>query len=339
MSSPLSGIAKIQADLGIRLFDHQIAAMVGIESQPGHPRACLYHKTGAGKSITALGGVWLAGYNMALVIAPPSTHSQWHEVAGKMCMKIETISHAKFRQAGFKLDRKTPVIADEFHQFGGHDGVGWKKLDRLAGGLQAPLILASATPNYNDAERVYCIQHILDPQGTRGGYLEFLYKHCNTRQNPFSKHRIMASGMETRHRQRYMDIVQGGTLRPEVARVLRRIMQTSNRVLFFCAHAEIAEVLDLWLDTTSHEIITGKTPRKWKDAVIEQFKTGQIKYLVGTATLATGTDGFDKVCDTLVLVDDTDDDALRRQLIGRILPRGADSSLSHSKQIYRLEFH
>jgi hypothetical protein len=79
-----------------------------------------------------------------------------------------------------------PVIADESHMFGGHSGQGWKKLDTLAMHLKAPLFLLSATPQYNDAERVYCIAHVLDPLGHKGGYLEFLYTHCNTRQNPFS---------------------------------------------------------------------------------------------------------------------------------------------------------
>jgi hypothetical protein len=39
----------------------------------------------------------------------------------------------------------------------------------------------------------------------------------------------------------------------------------------------------------------------------------------------------------LILVDDTDDESLRRQIIGRILPRGADTDAS-KKVIYRLIF-
>ena len=77
------------------------------------------------------------------------------------------------------------MIADEFHLFGGQKGMGWKKMDSLARHLQAPLVLASATPNYNDAERCYCIQHVLDPLSCRGGYLQFIYQNCETEQNPF----------------------------------------------------------------------------------------------------------------------------------------------------------
>jgi hypothetical protein len=43
------------------------------------------------------------------------------------------------------------------------------------------------------------------------------------------------------------------------------------------------------------------------------------------------------VCDTLLIVDDTDDDAFRRQLIGRIMPRGTGSNVS-SKTVERLVF-
>ena len=41
------------------------------------------------------------------------------------------------------------------------------------------------------------------------------------------------------------------------------------------------------------------------------------------------------MCDTLLILDDTDDDALRRQLIGRIMPRGDYVSIA-DKQIFRL---
>lgn len=57
--------------------------------------------------------------------------------------------------------------------------------------------------------------------------------------------------------------------------------------------------------------------------------------LIGTATLATGTDGLDRVCDTLLILDDTEDDSLRRQLIGRIMPRG-DFVSTTAKQVIRL---
>jgi superfamily II DNA or RNA helicase len=85
-------------------------------------------------------------------------------------------------------------------------------------------------------------------------------------------------------------------------------------------------------------IVTGATSGKTKDNRIESFRQGAIKNLIGTASLATGTDGLDKVCDLLIILDDTDDDSLRRQLIGRIMPRGAQPQGAHDKYVYRLVF-
>ena len=53
-------------------------------------------------------------------------------------------------------------------------------------------------------------------------------------------------------------------------------------------------------------------------------------------TLATGTDGLDRMCNTMILLNDTDDGALRRQLVGRILPRGKDADYS-KKKFWRIQ--
>jgi hypothetical protein len=44
---------------------------------------------------------------------------------------------------------------------------------------------------------------------------------------------------------------------------------------------------------------------------------------------------MDRHCHTLIIVDDTDDNAMRQQLIGRILPRGGVSGLE-KKKVHRL---
>lgn len=82
-------------------------------------------------------------------------------------------------------------------------------------------------------------------------------------------------------------------------------------------------------------LLTGKTSKKRKEEIINNFRAGRIEVLVATATLATGTDGLDKVCDTLLILQDTQDDSLRRQLIGRILPRGA-ANTNKKTHIHRL---
>jgi superfamily II DNA or RNA helicase len=376
------------------LFDHQRDFLDGVVSQPAPARACLYFRTGAGKSMTAMLGMRTLGYEHVQVIAPPSTHAQWEALADSLGMTAFCMSHAKFRMKTTKLSKSVPIIADESHMFGGHKGQGWKKLDTLAMHLQAPLFLLSATPQYNDAERVYCIVHVLDPHNNKGGYLSFLYTHCVTRQNPFAleplvdgfknhasaeeflaaheyvyylpdetvftiddipwparqndefevynydrrKHRIMASLIEKRHA-RTLNVLIGehGFLDDDVMAAIQPIIDGNKKLLVYANHSTVAVVL---ARTLAHlgprvAVVTGANTKAEKDRLISLFKQGGCDILIGTATLATGTDGLDKVCDTLLILDDTDDDALRRQLIGRIMPRGEDTDAS-SKKIFRL---
>lgn len=331
------------------------------------------------------------------MVAPPITHTAWHKAAARLGMAVETVSHAKFRMQDFKVSRSMPLIADEFHLFGGHAGKGWKKLDRAAKGLQAPVILASATPNYNDVERVYCIQHILDPIGTRGGYLQFLYENCTTEENEFGStplvtgfrfhtdaadylsslpkvvhlpdeleyeiqdiqvaddstiwnrkynwfphmHRIAASLMELRHMKRKQNLLTSDLthLKERVFLQLKEVLHQfpDDKVLIFCNTATVAKAVhQTFLDADQYPIyMDGSTSPKFKQQWLNDFINREsLKYLIGTATLATGTDGIDKVCDHLIILDDTDDAALRRQVIGRIMPRGEDSDTSR-KTVHR----
>jgi superfamily II DNA or RNA helicase len=286
-----------------------------------------------------------------------------------------------------------PIIADESHMFGGHKGQGWKKLDTLAMHLKAPLFLLSATPQYNDAERVYCIVHVLDPHNNKGGYLSFLYTHCITKQNPFAleplvdgfknyasaeeflaaheyvyylpdetvftiddvpwparqadefevynydrrKHRVMASLIEKRHA-RTLNVLtcKDGFIDDDVMAAIQPILD-GGKLLVYANHSTVAMALARTLGHLGPRVavVTGDHSKAEKDRLISLFKTGGCDILIGTATLATGTDGLDKVCDTLLILDDTDDDALRRQLIGRIMPRGEDTDASN-KKIFRL---
>lgn len=383
---------QLAAKAELTWFDYQERAFEEWSSQSAPQRMLLFYRTGAGKTITSLALLRLAGHTHALVVAPPATHADWKKAAERMGCFIDTISHAKFRMAAFKPSRHTAIIADEFHLFGGHKGIGWRKMNLVGRALQAPLILASATPNYNDAERVYCIQSVLDPMSVHGGYLQFLYQNCQTEQNPFGteptvtgflrfndaaeylsslkhvvyvpdnvtiepidvtfqyglpedyeeygldreKGRIIASQMEERHRTNYLYRVEGGRIRADIIDVLEAyVLDQPTPVLVFSNSAVLAEMLNT---AVAHrgiptELITGRTRKKRKDEIIEEFRQGKHKVLVGTASLATGVDGLDKTCNSLVIFDDTDDNALRRQLMGRILPRGADSDASHKEVI------
>lgn len=367
-------------------------------------RSCLYYKTGAGKSITSLSMIAVMEYDEVLVIAPPSTHVAWAVLGEKLGIQVETISHAKFRQKNYKISRSKPIIADEFHLFGGHGGTGWKKFESASHGVQAPIIMCSATPNYNDAERVYCIQRILDKQSTKGGYLEFIARECETEVNQFSmvpkvlgfrnypgapeylaalpgvyylpddavysivnvpfpahqnepldlygydlgKQRIMASQIEEKHTRIYNDRIRVDSpahkpaLQDAVWTALNDIFNEHNpfdSLLIYCNHSSIARVLYAELQLAgfvNSSLVTGNTSARDKEAIIQRFRMGDSKVLIGTATLATGTDGLDKVCDSLIIFDDTEDDALRRQLIGRILPRGIGNTNASKKRVWRL---
>jgi hypothetical protein len=375
----------------VKLFDHQQEFMDSLDTLGAPARALLFYKTGSGKSRTAMLGMQAMGHNQVVVITPPSTYDSWRALAAELGMDVLCMSHAKFRQKDTKLSRAVPVIADEFHLFGGHKGQGWKKLDTLAKHLQAPLFLLSATPNYNDIERCYCATRILSPQDAHGGYLQFLYTHCTTEQNPFGmepivtgfknfkdaaeflaaqpkvfylpddavftiidvpykvavppefyglsynarRHRIMASQMEQRHTFKLHGLVnEGGLIHLPVLGLVSGLVDQSGPTLIFSNSSRIAGALADSM-VGDPQLVTGMTPEKRKAEIIEAFRQGTVGTLIGTATLATGTDGLDKVCNTLIIVDDTDDDALRRQLIGRILPRG-DSTSTTAKQIFRL---
>ncbi len=384
--------------LGITFTDFQVEALEYAEkflADPTKLRTCLYYKTGAGKSITALVQVALLGFTEAIVITPPSTFPQWEALGRKLGVNVTCMSHAKFRQKDTKLSRTVPVIADEMHLFGGHKGQGWKKLDTLAAHLQAPLVLASATPNYNDAERVYCIQHVLNPGSCRGGYIEFLYRECDTEANPFAREpkvlgfrnypdaaaylaalpgvlylpddlvwsitdhpiplrvprelyvyglneragRIIASQIEERHALVNLSLITDTGLLDQQAydTVMSLVGQTEKPSLVFAAHSTVAEALAATLrrNGVAHDIVTGGTTGRAKADVVARFNAGKLKVLIGTATLATGTDGMDKVCDQLIILDDTDDDSMRRQLVGRIMPRGLGGDAS-TKSVHRL---
>lgn len=370
---------------------------------PNPDRMCVYYPTGKGKTAIMLTSVLLRGHKHAVVVTPPSTQPKWQEDAEKLGMTITAISHAKFRMKDYKLDRGTPLIVDEFHMLGGQKGNGWKKLDRAAGGLKAPLIIGSATPEYNDAERVYCVAHVLDPMNHRGGYDGWLYEHCITEPNRFAvlptviglrdfkdaeeflaslpgvvylpddapdiiqdveiqspvpseflvygldttQPRLMASQMEARHRKRWLQIVdmhnRGHDLEVTIQdhvyeAMISRAKFDDEQILIYVNHSSIAEVL---YDTMRHgggvALVTGDTTAKNKEKIIQSFRDKEIHTLIGTATLGTGTDGLDKVCDTMFIIDDTDDNAARRQLVGRILTRGVGGS-NDDKIAYRFVY-
>jgi hypothetical protein len=379
----------------LELFDHQKNFVEGVQDLPEPARACLYFKTGAGKSRASLEGMKALGYTYVLVVSPPSTHKQWLDLGRSMGIGIVAISHAKFRMKDYQISRAVPIIMDEVHLLGGQKGKGWRKFDTASRHIKAPVFLLSATPNYNDAERCYCIVHVLSPNSHKGGYLQFIYQNCSTEQNPFGmepkvtgflkykdaaefladqegvfyladdlvytiddvpyhehlpaeltefgydrrQHKMIASIIEARHVARYQGLVApNGLLHHDVWFKVRKVMADNPvSLLIYVNHSTIAQALAYTMDhhRLKYAMVTGDTPGRTKADIIQEFNLGQHSVLIGTATLATGTDGMDRVCDTLLILDDTEDDSLRRQLIGRIMPRG-DFVSTAAKQVVRL---
>ena len=403
-------IEEIEQAFGRPFLGHQREALEDAQrqAQGDSPlRLCLYHRTGAGKTDTSLACVALAGAQRVLILAPPSTHSNWVLRAAALGLDATVISHAKFRQKTFKITRGDAVIVDEFHMLGGQGAAGFTKFDKACEFIKAPVIICSATPNYNDAERVYCIMHTMAPHTVRGGYIQFLYQHCDVKANPFAKepivksmkdgetaenflqtlpyvhyvedeaikqahieevylmqdyvpdefnrfgydsanHRIMASQMEERHRRRELQSLynDGSMLLLELQNRIREIIESplfkDSKIMFFASHVKIAKAVHRFLGSLPQHmhsvLVTGASSAASRSEALKLFKEDDdVRYLVGTTALATGTDGIDKVCDTLVIVDDVDDAALRRQLIGRILPRGLDTDLTN-KRVLRFAY-
>ena len=393
-------------------WQNEVVTTLSQEQVPEMMRACIYHPTGKGKTYSSLLGMWAMGVTEILIIAPPATQKDWSQQAAALGFDVQVMSHAKFREKETKLNKTRAIICDEFHLLGGRKGQGWLKMKRLARSLNAPLLILSATPSYNAAERVYCVWHILDPSATAGGFEKFLLDHCElepsfrglptvvgfrnhagaedflsslpgvfhepdsaqyTIEDKFinvpmpdewerfgydsRKQLILASIIERKISYQRYQLLQLGRygleLRPRVAAWLSAMIhQAEGHVLVYCDHSTIAEAAALTIEQmvaahghsftgTKVEVLTGSTSKKVKDNLVHWFRSaprkswGQKKVLIATATMATGTDGFDKVCDDLILLQDTQDDSLRRQLVGRILPRGK-ADASRKKRFSRL---
>lgn len=353
----------------------------------------LFFPTGEGKSQTSLSLMVTEGYDEVVVVAPPKTHAGWERHAKVLGMTLKLVSVEKFRMADTKFNPRVPIIMDEFHKLGGHGAAGWKKFNRMAvkyRALGTPIIMASATPNYNDAERVFCLTAIGDSQPNRN-YGKWLFENCETKPNPFGHYplvegflnypdaihflkdkewvafvedkaewqshilrlpspdlqvfeeyglverlqRVVASDMEKRHKRVDLQFIDDdGYIRDEVLDELDQCLagfdgDTNDPWLIFCNHKTVAQALsktieEKWESQCTY-LIDGDTPKKKVPEILENFLEDPRGILIGTTALATGVDGIDKHCKQMIILDDIEGDpSLRRQLIGRILPRGTE---------------
>lgn len=359
----------------------------------GLQRMLVFFPTGKGKTKMTLAALADRGHSHAIVIAPPRTHAAWRADAAVLGMQLRLDSHAKFRMVNTKYPADIPFIVDEFHLLGGHGAMGWMKFNRMAAHMRVEILMASATPNYNDAERVFCLTAIGDEAPNRN-YMDWLWNTCNCHVSYFSKypeidevhpfkghdsaiaflldkdwvayieddavwqsdtmlmhnhvppvfeeygynpreHRIIASDMEAYHKRVYLQYVDDdGFIRDDIMREFWVNVGLTDRRkwLVFCSHQPVAEALKRTMNKQG--VVSYYIDGDTTDAQVEALKSAFIQvegeaYLIGTATLATGIDGIDKACQSLLIFDDIrGDHSLRRQLIGRILPRGENDGIA-----------
>jgi len=356
----------------------------------GLDRMLIFFPTGKGKTKTGLALLAARGITKAVVIAPLKVQDDWKRDAAVLGISVRVDTVEKFRLNATQYQKGVPIVVDEAHKLGGHTAIGWKKLNRMAVTLGAPIILMSATPNYNDEERVFCMTAIMDEQPNRN-FLQWVIDNCITKPNYFSKipdvlgfkgydgaldflvqqpwtafieddatwkavkfklpaqtdtvfedygydavtHRIMNSDMEKRHRRVNKAFIDDrGMIRDDIWDEVLAVAwgyTNYNQWLIFCNHKTVAEALYKTFQVHMHDetwLITGAT----KEDEVERSKQAFIRsdrgVLIGTSTLAEGVDGLDKTCQALLILDDiVGDPSKRRQLIGRILPRGADDKI------------
>lgn len=88
-------------------------------------------------------------------------------------------------------------------------------------------------------------------------------------------------------------------------------------VIIFAATINHAEEIAGYLPPEQTCVITGKTPKKERESLINRFKARQIKYLVNVAVLTTGFDA--PHVDVVAIMRATESASLFQQMIGRSL--------------------
>jgi hypothetical protein len=151
----------------------------------GLKRMLLFFPTGEGKSKTALSLLATRGHTRVFVLAPKKTMEQWQGDARVLGIEIVFMTFEKFWRDTAKVPRGIPWIIDEYHRLGGRDGAGFKKVNRMMSKYEGDLIMASATPNYNDAERVFCLTAVGDFKPVRN-YMDWLIQHCELKASRWS---------------------------------------------------------------------------------------------------------------------------------------------------------
>lgn len=353
-------------------------------------RCLLFFPTGEGKTYTSLALIRVRGWKEVNVIAPKKTHGGWYRAAQLMGMKLHLYSPELFIRPETKFTRDIPWIVDEVHRLGGRDAAGWQRFERMMRKFQHEVVLMSATPNYNKAERAFCLDVLADQSAIRN-YMDWLIFHCEVKASRYSiypdfvefkRHdsvidyisdkrwcfyiedtadwtrvnlelpdhfnmiyerygysrqhkRVVASLMEKFHKrvdQQYID-PRWGMLHEDITEsVMEMLAHYPDRKqwLVFCSHKTVADAANKSLSLRFREVfqIDGDTKGRDVEPIKSKFIASDRGFLIGTTAIAEGLDGLDKTCQSLLILDDIrGDHAKRRQVIGRILPRGKGDEL------------
>lgn len=93
------------------------------------------------------------------------------------------------------------------------------------------------------------------------------------------------------------------------------LAQHKMGVMFFAATIQHAEEVLASLPDGRAELVTGKTPKKERESIINRFKNREYKYLVNVAVLTTGFDA--PHVDVIAVLRSTESASLFQQIIGR----------------------
>lgn len=353
-------------------------------------RCLLFFPTGEGKTYTSLALIRVRGWKEVNVIAPKKTHGGWESAARLMGMKLHLYSPELFIQPKTRFERDIPWIVDEVHRLGERAAAGWQRFERMMRKFHHEVVLMSATPNYNKAERAFCLDVLADPSAIRN-YMDWLIFHGEVEASRYSiypnfvkfkRHetvidylsskrwcfyiedtadwtrvtlelpnhyneiferygysrmhkRVVASLMEKYHKrvdQQFID--HRGMIHDDIwEKILEVAWQYTNfkQWLMFCSHKTVADALRKTFQVHMHEevwTIDGDTKGGDVEPIKKAFVASDRGILIGTTAIAEGLDGLDKTCHALLILDDIrGDHAKRRQVIGRILPRGKGDEL------------
>lgn len=145
--------------------------------------------------------------------------------------------------------------------------------------------------------------------------------------------RMMDSLMETRHKRVSASLVTPqGYLVDGISAAMQELFESVPRSkwMVYCTHVDVADAVAKTWEQYNIPVaqIDGRT-KNYESERLKFVQTSGPALLVGTSAIAEGVDGIDKVCQSLLFLDDIDgDDAKRRQVIGRILSRGTDDGIT-----------